>query len=110
MAAVAPLCAHPVRPGDSFSNSKERNLVAKAQVQASAPGLSQATPVPLASYSQSQWGHDHGSCAEEVGIMRGLILSGSNVQSEVVSSCVMSFPVTGKKLLPQNLPHPDFQR
>lgn len=52
-------------------------------------------------------GHDHGSCAEKVGIMRGLVLSGSNFQSEVVSSCVMSFPVTtGKKLLLQNLPPP----
>lgn len=36
-------------------------------------------------------GHSHGSCAEKAGIVRGLILSGSNFQSEVVSSCVMSF-------------------
>lgn len=36
-------------------------------------------------------GHNHGSCAEKVGIVRGLILSGSNFQSEVVSSCVMIF-------------------
>lgn len=38
--------------------------------------------------------------------MRGLILNGSNFQSEIVSSCVMSFPVTGKELPPWNLSPP----
>lgn len=33
-------------------------------------------------------GHNHGSCAEKVGLMLGLILSGLNFQSEVVSLLV----------------------
>lgn len=47
-------------------------------------------------------GHSHGSCAEKVGIMRGLILSGANFQSEVVLLLggQISPQPSGKKLPP----------
>lgn len=55
-------------------------------------------------------GHGHGSCAEKVGSMRGLILSGANFKVKL-SSCVTSFPITsGKKLPPlESVPTPHFQ-
>lgn len=67
--------------------------------------------------NQSQWGqgallvasHDHGSCVEKVGVVRGLVLSGANFQSEVTASPhVMRefFHSKSVKNFHQNLPPP----